>query len=60
MVVTKTVAQGKFASVLRDVPRVGVGMPASVHSLCPADLASKVLVCLGRGFFIREHGTWMP
>lgn len=26
----------------------------------PADLPSKVLVCLGRGFFIGEHGTWMP
>lgn len=60
MVVSKTVAQGKFASVLRDVPRVGVGMLASVHRLCPADLPSKVLVCLGKGFFIGECGTWVP
>lgn len=52
VVVSKTVARGKFASVLRDVPRVGGGMSASVHRLCPADLPSKVLVCLGRGFFL--------
>lgn len=60
MVVSKTVAQGKFASVLRDVPRVGVGMLASVRRLCPADLPSKVLVCLGKSFFIGECGTWVP
>lgn len=57
--ISKTVAQRKFASVLRDVPRVGVGMPASAHGLYPADLPSKVLVCLERGFFIGECGTWI-
>lgn len=41
MVVSKTVAQGEFASVLRDVLRVGVGMSASVHGLCPADLPAR-------------------
>lgn len=60
MVVSKTVAQEKFPSVLRDVPGAGVGMLANVHRLCPADLPSKVLICLGRGFFIGEHDTWMP
>lgn len=39
---------------------MGVGMPASMHRLCPADLPSKVLVCLGRDFFTGERGTWIP
>lgn len=55
MVVSKTVAQGEFASVLRDVPRVGVGMPASMHGLCPADLPARC--CFGwEGAFF--PGRW--
>lgn len=50
---SQTVAQGKFCSVLSDVPSVTVGTAASgrVWSPCSAGLSSEVLVCLGKVFF---------
>lgn len=34
-------------------------MLASMHRLCLADRPSKVLVCLGKGFFIGKCGAWV-